>query len=658
MARGRGGPTITEVARAAGVSRATVSRVLNDHPSVDPGMGARVREAAQRLQYRPNIIARNLSTGRTHTIALIIPDLGNPMYQSLLRGISRAAEADRYSVLVAEAGSPETEATLARDARRQCDAIMLVSPRMDDLALEEVIDQADPVVVLNRRPLNPRTGVVAIDYASGMRQLVEHLRGFGHRDLVYIAGPPRSAAHRERLTALHSLTEADPSLTLRVLPGGATMEAGHQAAEGVLASGATAALAFNDLVAFGLQSRLNEFGVNVPGDISVVGFDGIDLSRFAVPRLTTVGQEQLDAGAVAWALLRDRLDGGTRSAEGNVTVLEPLLQLGDSTGRVPPSRMPTTAGIAGGQAPLAEDLAHVPVGWVKEGRDWTLLAGGELLAVADSGSSMPPVHSPRPHLHPVHSLAGRAMTVTNPSDHRHHFGLSLTIPDVNGTTYWGGRTYVEGRGSTLLANHGVQESLEESLDASGRELSSRVLWRAHDEAELLHEQRRLGAYALPGPRGWGLRWRSRLRSSDGPVTFTSPANRGRLGAGYGGLFWRLPDADEVELLVDGGRGEAKAHGSRSPYVIVQRRHGAAWTSLVMVQDEDAQGRIDPWFVRASDYLGVASSLAWDAPRHLDSGEHLDVVVRAAVFDHRVETADVPDLLAAIADAEGPAGDLG
>jgi LacI family transcriptional regulator len=657
MARGRGGPTITQVAESAGVSRATVSRVLNDHPSVDPDIGARVREVARRLHYRPNVIARNLSTGRTRTIALVIPDLANPMYQSLLRGISRAAEADGYSVLVAEAASPDAEATLARDARRQCDAIMLVSPRMDDLSLEEVIEQADPVVVLNRRPLNPRTGVVAIDYASGMRQLVEHLRELGHRDLVYVAGPPRSAAHRERLAALHSLTGADPSLTLQVLPGGATMSAGYDAAEAVLASRATAALAFNDLVAFGLQSRLNEFGVNVPGDVSVTGFDGIELSRFAVPRLTTVGQEELDAGAVAWSLLRARLEKTDASAGSGVTTLEPLLQSGDSTGRVPPSRVPSVPGTGGGDDPFAEDLGNIPFGWVKEGRDWTLLAGGTLLAAAVSGRSMPPVHSPRPHLHPVRSLAGQAMTVTNPSDHRHHFGLSLAVPDVDGTTYWGGRTYVEGRGSTLLANHGVQESLEESLDRSGHELSSRVRWSAHDGRDLLHEERSLGSFLLPGPRGWGLRWRSRLRSGTGAaVTFTSPANKGRLGAGYGGLFWRLPNADEVRVLVEGGRGEAMAHGSLSPFVIVQRRHGNAWSSLLMVQDEEAQGRIDPWFVRASDYLGVGTSLAWDSPRRLEPDAQLDVVVRVAVLDHPVISDEVPELLAAIASAEGPAAD--
>jgi len=92
-------------------------------------------------------------------------------------------------------------------------------------------------------------------------------------------------------------------------------------------------------------------------------------------------------------------------------------------------------------------------------------------------------------------------------------------------------------------------------------------------------------------------------------------------------------------------------------VIVQRRHGNAWSSLLMVQDEEAQGRIDPWFVRASDYLGVGTSLAWDAPRRRERGEHLDVVVRTAVFDHPVISDEVPDLLASITAAEGPAAPL-
>jgi LacI family transcriptional regulator len=647
MARGSGGPTITQVAEAAGVSRATVSRVLNGRTSVDPMIGARVRDAADRLHYRPNLTARNLSTGRTLTVALVIPDLGNPMFQAILRSISRAAEADGYSVLVAEAPAPEREAAIIRDARRQCDAVVLVSPRMDDVVLDELIEQIAPVVLVNRRAQDPRFASVGIDYTGGMTQLVRHLEGFGHRDLLYVAGPPRSAANRERLTALNTLTAANPAMSLRSLHGGTTMSDGYQVAEQVLDSGATAVLAFNDLLAFGILARLNEFGVGVPGDLSVTGFDGIELSRFAVPRLTTVGQEELDAGAVAWTLLRDRLRGAGSGDTSDDVLLEPQLLVGDSTGRVPPSRVPRSGQDQDRTVPRELELQQKPLGWVREGREWTLLHGGTLLAAAVTGASMAPVHSPRPHLHPVRSLAGRAMTTTNPTDHRHHFGVSLALPDVNGTTFWGGRTFVEGQGSTLLANQGRQESDAEETADNGRDLHSLVRWRTHDGSDLLLEHRRVGAFLLPEQHGWGLDWRSRLEADAGDIRLTSPANKGRLGAGYGGLFWRLPSADETRILVEGGKGESVAHGSSSPYVVIQRRHGNDWTSLVMIQDEQAQGRIDPWFVRASDYVGIGTSLAWSRPRDIEAGTALDLRVRAVVLDHPVIGDEVPDILASL-----------
>lgn len=646
--RGSGGPTITQVAEAAGVSRATVSRVLNGRTTVDPTIGARVREAADRLQYRPNLTARNLSTGRTLTIALVLPDLGNPMFQSILRGLSRAAEADGYSVLVAEAPTPEREAVIARDARRQCDAVVLVSPRMDDLALDQLVEQISPVVLVNRRSNDPRLVSVGINYAAGLTQLVRHLEGLGHRDLLYVAGPPRSAANRERLTTLNALTDANPAMALRSILGGSAMSDGYRVAEQVLESGATAVLAFNDLVAFGILARLNEFGVDVPGDLSVTGFDGIELSRFAVPRLTTVGLEQLDAGAIAWTLLHGRLHpSGVREPVDDDVLLEPQLLIGDSTGRVPPSRVPMVDPSWSEASPRDAALEKKPLGWVREGRDWTLLHGGTLLTAAVTGASMAPVHSPRPHLHPVRSLGGRPMTTTNPVDHRHHFGLSLSLPDVNGTTYWGGRTYVEGRGSTLLTNHGRQESRAEETADNGRDLRTQVQWLAHDGSDLMLEQRRVAAFLLPEQEGWGLAWRSRLIADAGDVRLTSPANRGRLGAGYGGLFWRLPSTDETRILVEGGQGESVAHGSSSPFLVVQRRHGNDWTSLLLVQDERAQGRIDPWFVRASDYVGVGTSLAWSQPRVIPDGSSVDVIVRAAVFDHPVIADEVPEIIAAM-----------
>src|SRR5699024_1838136 len=223
--------------------------------------------------------------------------------------------------------------------------------------------------------------------------------------------------------------------------------------------------------------------------LSVTGFDGIELSRYAVPALTTVDQEELDTGAVAWRLLSrqlegleepeglEGLEGSTRSGSLEDAVLMPRLVIGDSTGRVPPSRAPVpgTARTDVDHSPAT--LAKKPLGWAQEGQDWTLLHGGTLLGAAVTGASMPPVHSPRPHLH--------------------HVGASLALPDVNGTTYWGGRTFVEGRGSTLLSNHGVQEVVDSAVSGNGRELRSRVRWHAHDERDLLLEQRSQSAFLLP-----------------------------------------------------------------------------------------------------------------------------------------------------------------
>lgn len=654
MARSSGGPTITQVAEAAGVSRATVSRVLNGRTTVDPQIGARVRDAADRLQYRPNLTARYLSTGRTMTISLVIPDLGNPMFQSVLRSLTRAAEADGYGVLVAEAATPEREAGIARDARRQCDAVVLVAPRMNDLELEALIPQISPVVILNRHLQDPRIASVGIDYSSGMSQLVEHLEGLGHRDLLYVSGPPRSAAHRERLAALNTLMDASPALTLRTILGGSTMTDGHRVAEQVLASGATAAIAFNDLVAFGLLARLNEFGVNVPGDLSVTGFDGIELSRFAVPTLTTVGQEELDTGATAWPLLRRQLEPGRGPEPTDHALLTPRLIVGDSTGRVPPSRTPPVATEQGPADRPAVDLARTPLRWSQPEQQWTLHHGDSLLGVVEDGGSMVPVHSPRPHLHPVRTLAGRPMTVVMPADHRHHYGVSLALPDVNGTTYWGGRTFVEGHGAALLANHGTQQIEEASALEDDRALEARVRWLAHDGHDLLTEHRTLSTSLLPDAPGWGLHWHSSLTADAAPLHLTSPATRGRAGAGYSGLFWRLPDADETRILVAEGHGEGLAHGSTGEALVVQRRHGRAWSSLVLVQDVEVQGRVDPWFVRASDYVGIGPSLAWDQPREVAQGQTLEISLRMVLLDRRASFEEVPGLLAAMSSSASKA----
>src|SRR5699024_3109984 len=150
---------------------------------------------------------------------------------------------------------------------------------------------------------------------------------------------------------------------------------------------------------------------------------------------------------------------------------------------------------------------------------------------------------------------------------------------------------------------------------------------------------------------WGRVGGSRLQADAGPLHLASPAARGRLGAGYGGFFWRLAGADETRIVVDRGQGESAAHGSLSPFLVVQRRHGNAWTSLLLAQDEQAQGRIDPWFVRASDYIGVGTSLAWDQPRDVPAGHTLQARVHAAILDRRMEAAEAAEIIAAMTNSD-------
>ncbi|HEX6358103.1 DUF6807 family protein [Actinophytocola sp.] len=636
MARSlKGGSTIEEVAAAAGVSRATVSRVMNGRTSVAPEIAARVHAAADRLQYRPSNIARSLSLGRTNTVALVVPDLGNPMFQQVLRGAMAAAAESGYRVLVAETAESVTEeAETALEARLRCDALILASPRMPEEELAALLLRAAPLLVLNR----PVTGAptLAVDYAHGMAAIVDHLVDLGHRDLAYLAGPSTAASNQARLRGLDEAMRRHPFLRVRTIPAGTTIEEGYRVADEVLESRATGALAFNDLVAFGLLARLNETGVAVPGDISVTGFDGIELSRYATPSLTTGSVSQVALGRRAWERLVMAMEGADEGAEPEM--IQPELVVRASSGPVPPARRlgAPSSGMAGsaqrgvaGEARWRTDS----VGAVLEHRDLPLARYAD-------GTGMPQVHSPRPYLHPVHSLSGRAVTQVSPVDHRHHYGLSLTIADVDGTSYWGGRTFLPGQGPTLLRNHGRQISLGVDIDESGARLRQSITWADQHDRQQLLEQRELTGVIIPEAEAWALGWHSRLTAPAG-ATISSPALRGRPGAGYGGIFCRLVSADSTEVHTVDADTESGAHGSRSPWIAFGGRHGGEWTSVVLVQDSGTDPL--PWFVRVADYVGACPALAWDTPCVIGAGADLDAGLVALVVDRRLSAQDAADL---------------
>lgn len=277
----------------------------------------------------------------------------------------------------------------------------------------------------------------------------------------------------------------------------------------------------------------------------------------------------------------------------------------------------------------------------------TLTVDGAELARYDHGSTVERVHSPRPFLHPVRTLGGTVLTDVAPSDHMHHLGLSAALPDVDGTSFWGGRTYVRDQGSTLLDNHGRQRvtetripSTDDERDRAGADVVQLLTWDDEDDAPVLREVRTLAARTLGD--AWALRWTSTLRADVRDLSLGSPATNGRPGAGYGGLFWRLGDADVTVVLSEDGTGEEVAHGSTSRWVAFVQSTGLVSTTLVLVQP-DTQRR--PWFLRASEYDGAGPAAAWSERLTVPRGHELTLELLAVLVDGAVE----PQAVAALVD---------
>ena len=303
---------------------------MNGLSTVDEAIAARVRTAAERLNYRPSVAARSLALGRSHTVGFLVPDLTNPAFHGAMRGLSLAAAEQGYRVIIADSAERvEDEVVLAIETRRRCDALVLCAPRMPQQELQRLLPELSPVLLLNRDAGDDSTPVLQVDWASGIRDLVRHLTGLGHKRIAYLAGPAAAASNTDRLRGFQSL---QGSVDLVVIPCGALFGDGHAAAGRVLDAGATAVIAFNDVVALGLLGALHELGVDVPRQLSVAGFDDIPFAAFTSPSLTTASVPQLELGELAWARLWTLLNGGEPE---RTAPFRPRLVVRSSTARAP-----------------------------------------------------------------------------------------------------------------------------------------------------------------------------------------------------------------------------------------------------------------------------------------------------------------------------------
>lgn len=309
-------PRIKDIARRLGVSPATVSRALSDSGLVAEPTSRRIREMAQQLNYRPNVSARNLRTQRSMTVLLVVRDVGNPFYLEILKGVEQSARAAGYSVLMGN-----TESDPARESEYfgmlsdgHADGMILMTGKLPEASPESTQGWPDlPVVVALEIIEGSGYPHVQIDNAGAARGAVEHLIGLGHRRIAHITGPVPEIMSVRRLQGYR---EAMAAAGLHIpqgyeQPGDFVLKSGREACRRLfeLPEPPSAIFIANDEMAFGAINELRQIGLDVPGDVSVVGFDDLFLGEAFYPPLTTVSQPRLDIGRRAMTLLLDMLAG-------------------------------------------------------------------------------------------------------------------------------------------------------------------------------------------------------------------------------------------------------------------------------------------------------------------------------------------------------------
>lgn len=330
--------TIRDVAKLAGVSPMTVSRVINGSPKVTPETRERVEAAIAELHYVPNTLARGLTQQRSGTIGMVVPDLGDPFFTLVLRGAEQVARGAGYRVIVCNTNSDgELEASYIENLiANQVDGVILAPV---DNASKRIIDwmaaRPMPHVLIDRSIPGVQADIVQGDSVGGARVLVDHLVALGHRRIGHITESQSVSTARDRFQGYREAIEAngipyDPALVAE--GAGATIDGAHAATLELLGRGGppSAILAVNNLAAVGVVLALRESGVAVPGDIAVACFDDIELAAYLCPFLTVMAQPATMYGSLATELLLDRIQ-GTAPAEARVMVLPGELIVREST---------------------------------------------------------------------------------------------------------------------------------------------------------------------------------------------------------------------------------------------------------------------------------------------------------------------------------------
>ena len=320
-----------QIAKAAGVSLGTVSNVINGNGSVKEKLRERVLQATQSLGYAPNQLSRGLRLNKTNIIGMIIPDIENPFFPSVVRGVEDIAFQHSYRLILCNTDNDQRkEITYLNDLRSFLPAGLLVIPAVDSSIRWNA--QTVPTVCIDRRPEDWDGDYVVVANHRGSEEAAEYLIRMGHRAIGVITGPLSLTNARERLDGFASGLRAAkvPLLPEFIQEARFDLESGQKAAARLLLllPRPTAIFATNDLMALGALAAVREAGLSCPQDVSIMSFDGLEISQFSSPVLTSVYQPGYQMGAAAARLLLDRIEGRKKASEG--LVLPTQLRIRDS----------------------------------------------------------------------------------------------------------------------------------------------------------------------------------------------------------------------------------------------------------------------------------------------------------------------------------------
>jgi len=330
--------TIKDLADVVGVHHSTVSRALSPdkREKISPAVVKQVEKAAKKLGYFPNIVASSLKQNRSFAVGVLIPDLMNPLFPPIIRGVQDAAEAAGYTVITANTDDEEGK---ERDALRMMqgrsiDGVIITTARREDPVVEQCIENDIPFVLVNRTVDRDGVNAVVLDEDFGIRSVLDHLIGLGHSRIAHVAGPQRTSTGFHRARAFSDwLNIQGLKADLSEMTERFTIEEGRRACARLWArdSQLTAVVAGNDLLALGCIDAMKDAGLAVPGDVSITGYDDMLFLERMSPALTTVQVPKYEMGSQAMKTLLEMMGGEAKAPV--VLRMQPKLVVRGSTAK-------------------------------------------------------------------------------------------------------------------------------------------------------------------------------------------------------------------------------------------------------------------------------------------------------------------------------------